>query len=48
MQKDIAKYQFAVKCGHIEADDGRELYEKYNHILRSLVNMISKPEYWLL
>ena len=27
MQKDIAKYQFAVKCGHIEADDGRELYE---------------------
>jgi len=32
MQKDIAKYQFAVKCGHIEADDGRELYERYDQI----------------
>jgi hypothetical protein len=33
MQKDIAKYQFAVKCGHIEPDDdGRELYEMNNQI----------------
>jgi hypothetical protein len=32
MQKNIGKYQFAVKCGYIEADDGRELYEMYNQI----------------
>ena len=39
--------QFAVKCGYVEPDDGRELYEKYNQILGSLVNMITKPENWL-
>ena len=40
--------QFAVKCGYMEPDDGRELYEMYNQILGSLVNMITKPENWLL
>jgi four helix bundle protein len=40
--------QFAVKCGYMQADDGRELYEMYNQILGSLVNMITKPENWLL
>ena len=40
--------QFAVKCGYMEPDDGRELYEMYNQILGSLVNMITKPESWLL
>ena len=40
--------QFAVKCGYMEPDDGRELYEMYNQILGSLVNMITKSEKWLL
>ena len=40
--------QFAVKCGYMEPDDGRELYAIYNQILGSLVNMITKPENWLL
>ena len=40
--------QFAAKCGYMEPDDGRELYEMYNQILGSLVNMITKPENWLL
>ena len=40
--------QFAVKCGYMEPDDARELYEMYNQILGSLVNMITKPENWLL
>ena len=40
--------QFAVKCGYMEPDDGRELYEMYNQILGSLVNMITKLEKWLL
>jgi four helix bundle protein len=40
--------KFAVKCGYMEPDYGRELYEMYNQILGSLVNMITKPENWLL
>ncbi len=48
MRKKIGNYQFAVKCGYIEADDGRELNEMYNQILGSLENMITKPENWLL
>jgi four helix bundle protein len=40
--------QFAVKCGYVKPDAGRELYEMYNKILGSLVNMITKPENWLL
>ena len=36
--------KFAVKCGYMEPDYGRELYEMYNQILGSLVNMITKPE----
>jgi four helix bundle protein len=40
--------QFAVKCGYVKPDDGRELYEMYNQILGSLVNMITRPENWLL
>jgi four helix bundle protein len=40
--------QFAVRCGYMEPDDGRELYAIYNQILGSLVNMITKPENWLL
>jgi four helix bundle protein len=40
--------QFAVRCGYMEPDDGRELYAIYNQILGSLVKMITKPEDWLL
>jgi four helix bundle protein len=40
--------QFAVRCGYMEPDDGRELYAIYNQILGSLVKMITKPENWLL
>ena len=40
--------KFSVKCGYLETDIGRELYEMYNQILGSLVNMITKPENWLL
>jgi four helix bundle protein len=40
--------KFAVKCGYMEPDYGRGLYEMYNQILGSLVNMITKPENWLL
>ena len=40
--------KFAVKCGYMTAEIGRDLYEIYNQILGSLVNMINKPENWLL
>ena len=40
--------KFSVKCGYMKAETGRDLYETYNQILGSLVNMINKPENWLL
>ncbi|MBD2580148.1 four helix bundle protein [Oscillatoria sp. FACHB-1406] len=40
--------KFAVKCGYLELNTGRELYGTYNHILGSLVKMINQPEQWLL
>jgi four helix bundle protein len=40
--------EFAVKCGFLEPDVGRELYQTYDHILGKLVNMISNPSPWLM
>ncbi|MBD2212186.1 four helix bundle protein [Nostoc linckia FACHB-104] len=40
--------EFAVKCGYLDVEIARELYGTYNRILGGLVNMISKPEPWLM
>ena len=40
--------EFAVKCGYLEAEAGRELYTTYDHILGKLVNMILHPEHWVI
>lgn len=40
--------EFAVKCSYLDVEVGRELYATYNRILGGLVNMISKPEPWLM
>ncbi|BAY42165.1 S23 ribosomal protein (plasmid) [Nostoc sp. NIES-2111] len=40
--------EFAVKCSYLDVEVGRELYGTYNRILGGLVNMISKPEPWLM
>lgn len=40
--------EFAVKCGYIDRDQGRDLYTSYDHILGKLVHMITKPEPWIL
>lgn len=40
--------EFAVKCGYLEVETGRELYGTYNQIIGSLVNMINHPEPWLI
>ena len=40
--------EFAVECGYLEAEAARELYQEYDRILGKLVNMINRPEPWLL
>ncbi len=40
--------EFAVKCGYLEVEIGRELYGTYNQILGSFVNMINNPSPWLM
>jgi four helix bundle protein len=40
--------EFAVKCGYLGADAGRELYATYDRVLGKLVNMIRRPEQWLI
>lgn len=40
--------EFAVKCGYLEAEMGRELYATYDQILGKLVTMIRRPEQWVI
>jgi four helix bundle protein len=40
--------EFAVKCGHMQRDDGVPLYQTYEEILRMLVAMRTKPENWIV
>lgn len=40
--------KFAVKCGYLDRNSGREIYGTYNQILGSLVKMINAPDNWLL
>ena len=39
--------QFAVRCGYLERDAGRALYQQYDRILATLVGMITHPETWI-
>ena len=40
--------EFAVRCGYLDGDTGRPLYETYNGIIRTLVGMINHPETWII
>jgi four helix bundle protein len=40
--------EYSVKCGYMQAEIGRELYEAYNSILGTLVGIANHPETWLL
>ncbi|MEA3376375.1 MAG: four helix bundle protein, partial [Chloroflexota bacterium] len=40
--------EFAVKCGYLESTPARELYGAYDNILGKLVNMIRRPEHWVI
>jgi four helix bundle protein len=40
--------EFAVKCGYLNAEQGRDLYRCYDDILRTLVGIINHPDTWVL
>ena len=40
--------EFAVNCGYLDVEIGRELYGKYNQILSGLVTMIKDSSSWLM
>jgi four helix bundle protein len=40
--------EFAVKCGYLDAEAGRELYRSYDCIIGKLVNMLTNPSTWLI
>ena len=40
--------EFAVKCGYMDTEVGRELYGKYNQILSGLVTMSKNSSSWLI
>lgn len=40
--------KFAVKCGYVEIESGRELYATYNKVLAGIVSMINNPSVWLI
>ncbi|MBO1223375.1 MAG: four helix bundle protein [Candidatus Scalindua sediminis] len=40
--------RFSVKCNYLSSETGQELYNSFDHIIGKLVNMINKPEPWLL
>ncbi|MDY6939234.1 MAG: four helix bundle protein [Cyanobacteriota bacterium] len=40
--------KFAVKCGYLDIDRGRELDRQYNQILGSIVRIIQDSDRWLL
>ena len=40
--------EFAVKCGYLETEDGRQLYKQYDEIISILVSMIVKSDSWIL
>jgi len=40
--------EFAVKCGYLDTELGRELYKSYDNIIGKLVNMLINPSTWLI
>jgi four helix bundle protein len=40
--------EFAVKCGYLTRDEGRELYVTYDEIIATIVGMINHPSTWVL
>lgn len=40
--------EFAVRCGYMDVEPGRELYQSYDNIIGKLVNMLTNPSNWLI
>jgi four helix bundle protein len=40
--------QFAVKCGYLNREAGKQIYEEYDAILAQLVTMIHNSQDWIL
>ena len=40
--------EFAVRCGYMEAETGRELFRTYEEIISMLVSMINNADSWAL
>ncbi len=40
--------EFAVKCGYLRREEGREFYRLYDDILRTIVGMINHRDSWVL
>jgi four helix bundle protein len=40
--------EFAVKCGYLSRDDGKQLYVTYDEIIATIVGMINHPQTWIL
>ena len=40
--------EFGVKCGYVQREQAKELYQSYEEVLRMIVSMIHRPEVWLL
>jgi four helix bundle protein len=40
--------QFATSCEYIERDRSASLYQTYDEIIRMLVSMINKPQFWVI
>ncbi len=40
--------EFAVKCGYLDRDEGKQLYIIYDEITATIVGMINHPQTWVL
>jgi len=40
--------EFAVKCGYLNRDGGKQLYITYDEIIATIVGMINHPKTWIL
>ena len=40
--------EYAVKCGYLARKTGKELHKTYDDIIGKLVNMIRRPEDWVI
>jgi four helix bundle protein len=40
--------EFAVRCGYIATENGRQMYKSYDSIIGMLVSMINNPGAWVI